>query len=262
MPTFSDTVIQASDNKYYKWHGAKWIEVLPNGRQGKIAPFRIAYELERKAVEQGLVSSESVFDDLLASSTRAGLIPERTKKARKWMIEKAQQTRWSISQADVLKENYRAVQNMPAIDIGRLYFFQYDATLSESLEYWDYFPCTMIIDRFKDGDIFGINLHYLPYKERAMLFDSLYRIRNNRKYDETTKLNISYKILKGMAKSKLYLPTLHRYKPEGVKSRFIEIFASEWTAAMFLPLESFKSETQPGIRKEQVWRDSIMRAQK
>lgn len=260
MPTFTDTVLQASDGKYYKWRGAQWVEVLPGDKSGKVAPFRIAFELERTAIEKGHVSSESVFDDLLSSSIRAGLVPERTKKAREWMRSKAQETRWNVYQSDVLKEQYRAIQGPQESMIGKMYFFQYDAKYAESLEYWDFFPVIFPIEKYKDGSILGINFHYLPYKQRAMLLDSLYSLKNNRKYDETTKLNLSYQVLKGAAKYKLFYPTLHRYLPAQVKSRMIECFASEWSLACFLPLESFHSIKNPGVRKEQVWRDSIMRS--
>lgn len=257
MPTFADTVIQASNGTYYKWRGAQWVEVKPNGQMGKVAPFRIAFELERKAVEQNLVTSESVFDDLLAASIRSGMIPERTKKAREWMRQKAQQTRWSVQQSDVLKEQYRAISGPQESMIGKMYFFQYDAKHADTLEYWDFFPVIFPIEKYKDGSILGINFHYLPLKERAMLMDALYSLRNNRKYDESTKLNMSYQLLKGAAKYKLFYPTLHRYLPSQVKSRMIEVFASEWTLAAFLPLESFRKK-----RKEQVWKDSIMKASK
>lgn len=262
MPTFTDTIIQASDGKYYKWRGAQWVETLPDGKLGKVAPFRIAFELERKAIEQNLVSSESVFDELLASSIRAGMIPQRTKKAREWMKEKAQQTRWSIYQSDILKEQYRAVNGPQESVIGKMYFFQYDALHADTLAYWDYFPIIFPIERYKDGSILGINFHYLPLKERMILLDALYSLKNNRKYDESTKLNLSYQILKGVSKYKLFYPTLHRYLPKQVKSRFIEVLSSEWVLAAFLPLESFHSETRSGVRKEQVWKDSLMKASK
>lgn len=255
MPTFTDTVIQASDGKYYKWRGAQWVEILPTGRQGKVAQFRTAAELERLAIEQGLVSSESVFDDLLGQSIRAGKIPERTKKSREWMREKAQQTRWSISQADVLKEGYRAT-TLDQVEIGKCYFMQYDAKYAKSLDYWDFFPVFFPIEKYDNG-VLGINLHYLPLKERAVLMDALYSLKNNKKYDETTKLTLSYRLLKGVAKYKLFYPTIHRYLGERVKSTIIECFASEWSIAIFLPVESFKSEIKPGVRKEQVWKDSL-----
>jgi hypothetical protein len=81
--------------------------------------------------------------------------------------------------------------------------------------------------------------------------DALYTITNNKKYDETTKLRISYDILNAASKFKFFRPTIKRYLSEKVKSRFLYINPTEWDIAIFLPVERFQKAS-----KETVWNES------
>jgi len=94
-------------------------------------------------------------------------------------------------------------------------------------------------------------LHYLPLQLRAQLMDSLYDITTNSRYDESTKLKLSYGVLKGAEKFKLFQPTFKRYLSSNVRSRFIQIQPSEWDIALFLNTEQFV-----GASKTKVWADS------
>jgi hypothetical protein len=96
-----------------------------------------------------------------------------------------------------------------------------------------------------------LNLHYLPLPLRAQLMDALYDITNNSKYDESTKLRLSYGVLKGAEKFKLFQPTFKRYLNSQVRSRFVEIAPAEWDVALFLQTEQFE-----GASKTKVWADS------
>jgi hypothetical protein len=97
----------------------------------------------------------------------------------------------------------------------------------------------------------GINFHYLPLQLRAQLMDALYDITNNNRYDESTKLKMSYGVLKGAEKFKLFQPTFKRYLSSQVRSRFIQIEPAEWDVALFLQSEQFV-----GASKTKVWADS------
>jgi hypothetical protein len=81
--------------------------------------------------------------------------------------------------------------------------------------------------------------------------DSLYVLLRNDKMDETTRLRISYDILKAAAKYKYFKPCVKRYLNENVKSRYLKIEPKEWDIAIFLPLERFKKEN-----KKSVWAES------
>ncbi len=96
-----------------------------------------------------------------------------------------------------------------------------------------------------------LNLHYLPLQLRAQLMDALYDITNNNRYDESTKLKLSYSVLKGAEKFKLFQPTFKRYLNSQVRSRFVLIEPAEWDIALWLQSEQFQ-----GASKTKVWADS------
>ncbi|MDA8752408.1 hypothetical protein N9M52_00210, partial [bacterium] len=101
------------------------------------------------------------------------------------------------------------------------------------------------------GGFYGLNMHYLPLPLRAKLMDALYETANNKSYDETTKLRISYKILDGAARYKEFKPCVKRYLTKQVTSKFMYVYPSEWDIALFLPTERFV-----GASKSSVWADS------
>jgi hypothetical protein len=81
--------------------------------------------------------------------------------------------------------------------------------------------------------------------------DALYKISNNRRYDESTKLRISYDTLKSAARFRYFKPTFKKYLNEHVRSQFIEIKSVEWDIALFLPTERFEKAS-----KSRVFADS------
>jgi hypothetical protein len=103
---------------------------------------------------------------------------------------------------------------------------------------------------YEDGFL-GINMHYLPLFVRAKLMDALYDLSSNKRYDDTTKLRISYSILKSAVKFKAFNPCIKRYLSTHVKSYFLNIPSSEWEIALFLPLARFN------VSESKVHRDSL-----
>lgn len=132
--------------------------------------------------------------------------------------------------------------------IGQMYFFIYDPKHKKTLPYYDKFPLVFPIEFYPDGFL-GINFHYLDYGLRAKLLAKLVETMTNKRFDETTKLKISYEILKGLGT--MHQPCVKRYLNAHVRSQFIWIDPREWKQAIFLPVENFAKST-----KEQVWRDS------
>jgi len=181
----------------------------------------------------------TVFDDLLVKGVRQGHIPARTKDARNWFRTKAQKIgRTRVQPEDMLREN-KTVDN---VEIGNMYHFKYDPKHKKTLPYYDTFPLIFMVGA-ADGGFYGINLHYLPPKLRAKLMDELYSLTSNNRYDEKTKLMISYKILQGASKMKYFKPTFKHYLADHVKSKFIKVDSAEWDIALFLPTGRFKFAT-------------------
>jgi hypothetical protein len=128
--------------------------------------------------------------------------------------------------------------------------YYYDAKHKATLPYFDRFPLVFPFKKVKGG-FYGLNMHYLPLPLRAKLMDALYDTASNTRFDESTRLKISYQMLESAAKYKEFQPCIKRYLTSQVKSRFMYIYPSEWDVALFLPLERFQ-----GASKTQVWSDS------
>ncbi len=75
---------------------------------------------------------------------------------------------------------------------------------------------------------------------RATLMDALYGLVTNEKYDQSTKLKLSYNILNSASKFSFMKPCIKKYLKSHVKSRFVEIASSEWDIALFLPIASWR----------------------
>ena len=188
----------------------------------------------------------SKFDEILAQGVRAGQIPARTQDARDWFRNKARST--SATPESIVRGEKARYKNR--VSMGKMYLFNYDPKTKATLPYYDRYPLIFPVQG-APGGFYGINMHYLPYVLRARLMDALYDLSSNQRYDERTKLRLSYGILKGAAKYKAFKPTFKRYLSSHVRSRFIEINSSEWDIALFLPLESFAKAS-----KGSVWADS------
>ena len=188
----------------------------------------------------------SKFDEILAQGVRAGQIPARTQDARDWFRNKARST--SATPESIVRGEKARYKNR--VSMGKMYLFNYDPKTKATLPYYDRYPLIFPVQG-APGGFYGINMHYLPYVLRARLMDALYDLSSNQRYDERTKLRLSYDILKGAAKYKAFKPTFKRYLSSHVRSRFIEINSSEWDIALFLPLESFAKAS-----KGSVWADS------
>lgn len=134
---------------------------------------------------------------------------------------------------------------------GKMICYFYDAKHKDTLPYWDKFPVIFPIEKYKDGFL-GLNMHYLPPVFRARLMDRLYDLLNNQKYNETSKLHISYEILQAASKFKYFKPCIKRYLYSHIKSHMVEIDIKEWEMVAFLPLARFQKANQ-----RKVWDDSI-----
>ena len=169
----------------------------------------------------------------------------RTSEARDWL--KAKVKSLSPSRTAFMKDRDNLKDKSM---IGRMYFYFYDPKLKDMLPYYDRFPLVIPIERYQDGFL-GLNLHYISPKQRVILLDKLSHFLNNHKYDETTKLRLTYNVLKNASTIYEGLPCIKKYLYKQVKSRFLEITADEWDIAALIPYEYFD-----GATKNKVWTDS------
>ena len=188
-----------------------------------------------------------LFDEILTKGVRAGQIPARESKARDWYRDTAQAYR-RVNENQLMRGDRERLTARPLI--GQMYLFNYDAKHKAKLPYFDRFPLVFPFKKVKGG-FYGINLHYLPLTYRAKLMDALYDATNNNRYDESTRLRISYDILNQASRFRYFKPCVKHYLTPQLRSRFLYIYPSEWDIALFLPLERFQ-----GASKSTVFADS------
>jgi hypothetical protein len=188
-----------------------------------------------------------IFDEILGKGIRAGQIPAKEQEARNWYRDTAGKFN-TVNEKNLLKQEPDRLRSQP--QIGSMYMFYYDAKHKATLPYFDRFPMVFPYKKVKGG-FMGLNLHYLPHTYRAKIMDALYDVTSNNKFDETTKLQISYGILEKAAKFRYFEPCVKHYLTSQLRSRFLYIYPAEWDIALFLPLERFQ-----GATKSSVWKDS------
>ena len=188
----------------------------------------------------------SYIDRLQAQAYKAG-IAKNTEKSLNWfkrqLIGMKTINRQNLLKDDNLKPRTRALP-------GRMFMYFYDPKYKKTLPYYDRFPLIFMVEK-AEGGFYGLNLHYLPHKQRAIFFDRLTDYTTNKKYNLTTRLRLSYNLLKGSSRLSAFAPCFKHYLSENVRSRIIEVPASEWETVLFLPSENFKKKN-----KNQVWTDS------
>ena len=187
--------------------------------------------------------------DKLKSAINTSNVKSKARAAGDWFKEKAKQagasarmSAWTPSM--VLKKGADQAEN---IMLGKMFFYKYDPKWAKKLPYWDMYPLVFPFEK-APGGFYGINLHYVRPRDRAILMDQLNKFASNSKYDETTKLQLSYDILKRYGRA---VPCVKRYLGSHVRSQTIRIDADEWEIAIFLPVERFQKESSAT-----VWKDS------
>jgi hypothetical protein len=183
--------------------------------------------------------------------------PRQRVQAREWFRATAQ----AVTNLDAVRFMNRAkaerrVSMLTQMQVGKMVMFWYDAKLKKELPYWDRLPLIFPLEIYADGFL-GINLHYLPLIYRARLMDALYSTMNNNRMDQTTRLRISYGILKNASRFRFFKPCVKRYLNSHVRSQFVVINPNEWDMALMLPTERFMKERKQMVHMESI--GTIMR---
>jgi hypothetical protein len=190
-----------------------------------------------------------IFDNILIQGARQGIVPARTAAARNWYREAAGKLTSNITPS-MFEKRTDTARKVSSMEFGYMYAFKYDPKTKNDLPYYDTFPLIFPVRMDSDGFL-GINFHYLPPTLRAKLMNALYSTLTNKKYDDSTKVKISYSILQSASKYRFFKPMLKKYLRSQIRSQFLEIQVNEWDIAIFLPTESFrKADTG------RVWEDS------
>ena len=124
------------------------------------------------------------------------------------------------------------------LTIGKMYFFEYDAIHKDKLPVWDRYPLVFPIDSHKANGhsyMLGLNMHYLPPRLRCEVMLQLLKLRNEKRYRQSTRLQLTWEVLKSMGNSKLFEHCVKLYRLDAVKSVFVNVPSQAWEQVVFLP---------------------------
>jgi len=186
----------------------------------------------------------NLFQTLEQEAFRAGITP-RTRQSRDWFANKLRNMR-NINRNQLMKDESLELKNRQLI--GTMNMFFYDPKTKDTLPFFDRFPLTIIVGPAEKG-FYGLNLHYLPMDLRAKFLDALLEHSNNKKYDNTTRFQITYEMLQRASKLKYFKPCFKRYLTEHLKSRFARVPSTEWEIATFLPTASWEKANANSVYK-------------
>ena len=187
------------------------------------------------------------FLDTLKSAIKTSKAGAKARAAGDWFREKVKQASASARMRAVTPAQLLKRQEEGSATLGKMLFYKYDPKFAKKLPYWDMYPLVFPFEKAKGG-FYGLNLHYIPPRDRAVLMDELKEYATNNKYDATTRLKITYDLLKGYGRA---VPCVKRYLGSHVQSNTVRINADEWEIAIFLPVERFQKQ-----KKSVVWNDS------
>ena len=193
-----------------------------------------------EAINEGLL-------DKLKTAIKTSTAGAKARAAGDWFKEKVRQAGASARMKAVTPNQLLKRQPDDNILLGKMFFYKYDPKFAKKLPYWDMYPLVFPFER-APGGFYGLNLHYIPPRDRAVLMDNLNQYASNNKYDQTTRLELSYRLLKRYGRA---VPCVKRYLGDRIVSQTVRIDADEWEVAIFLPVERFQKAS-----KGTVWADS------
>ena len=205
------------------------------------------------------MASVNIFESLRARVEESdGLLPQERRailwfqnynhELLSWQAENRGETFNAVATS---KFDKRLVSRKAAM-MGCLYFFLYAPIHRNTLPHYDRFPLVIVLEKDETGFL-GLNLHYLPYRVRAMFFDMLHSTRLLRTQDPLrTRLSVTYKMLKSVTKYKAFKPCVRRYRYSSMRTALLQVGETEWDIALFLPVEQFAKST-----RSSVWSESL-----
>jgi len=190
-----------------------------------------------------------IFQTIADLGVSEGITPNKTQNARNWYRNAAQSIS-TVNKKRLMNDKQNVVDKLDIKSIGKMYMFFYDPKLKKQLPYYDTFPLVFPIG-FNEGGFLGINLHYLSPNFRSSLMNKLYDTTNNTKYDDSTKLKISYNILNSASQFSYFKPCVKRYLwNHVVGGQYLYVEPKYWDTALLLPTERFEKASNQKVFKE------------
>lgn len=189
------------------------------------------------------------FEKIADKATAAGVYEKNTKDSLAWFRKEVQRMTGVTPNKMVKSEDLEPVTRALK---GRMYMYGYDPKYKKTLPYYDTFPLIIMVGPAKGG-FYGLNLHYLDFKRRALFFDALSaRLLQTRKDEELNRFMLSFEKLSRGGNLRFFEPCWKHYLTNNIKTRIIKVPTKYWEPALFLPTDRF----QKGSRRK-IWRESV-----
>lgn len=165
------------------------------------------------------------------------IFQERLSSSRKEISESGE---WLKDKIKNMRNPLRVFDQSAYPSVGNMYLFTYDPKYKETLPFYDMYPLVFPVEFYANGFL-GINLHYLPPAARVSLLSGLTKVASDNKYNDKTKLNISYELVSRYSRQFAGIEScIKRYLFSHVRSQFHKVSSSDWEKAVMLPLQRWK----------------------
>ncbi len=138
---------------------------------------------------------------------------------------------------------------------GNMYVFAYDAKGKAELPYWDKFPCIICLGQSK-GYMLGLNLHYIPPKDREKFLTTLIKFSNTKTVSNSTRLIVDWGRVKNIKFSKHMVKL---YIMKRIKGSLEEVKPHDWFNVIHMPLQQFVAKNGRNISAVRAYDDRYRR---
>ena len=177
-----------------------------------------------------------------------------TQASVEWFRLAAERLR--ISGRNAVKDSILQDQSnklVTSIEIGKMYYYAYDAKHKDTLPFWDKYPLIFVLNKDSQGFL-GLNMHYLRPDLRLAFFNKLQQFASDKRLNPRAKMLVTYQMISDFAKFPEVEHCVKRYLWTHVKTRWMEVQPEDWRNVVLLPLQSFT-----GMQASQVWARQIKR---
>jgi len=191
------------------------------------------------------------FTSILNKAAVKGIKPH-TDKSLMWFKNELKNLQ-TVTERKMLASKELEIVKRKIPLLGRMYMFGYDPKYKQTLPYYDRFPLIILVGKAKGG-FYGLNLHYLNYRQRALFFDKLQDIllKKNKKQENLNRFMLDFTRLKDTPQLKAFAPCWKHYLTDHVRTKIMRVPYDYWEPALFLPNEAFTNAT-----RGKVWKDSL-----
>ena len=188
----------------------------------------------------GMADIHKELNDQLSGA----MISPRSEASRKWFLDKVKSFS-DVNRGAMIRQSVGVDSPIP----GKMFMFWYEPKLSQTLPYYDRFPLIIMLDATRDG-MLGLNLHYLPINLRRKFFFGLLNRVNNKRYDDSTYIKVTYDYLKAARTAKEFRPCIKRYLTTNIRGKIAYVPANEWEVAIHLPTAAFVKEDEAHVHRQ------------